>query len=450
MNHIQTSYSRSRRRFLRDLGVGSLALPFLGGLSSLNAAEGAPGKPRKRLVIMFSPNGTVQEQFWPDQYGNDHELQLKSILTALEPYRDQTLVLKGVDNKIEGDGDRHMRGMSCLLTGVELNPGNIQGGSDAPAGWASGISIDQEMRNFFQSRDDSRTRFGSLEFGVAVPNRADPWTRMCYVGDNKPVAPIDDPAQMFRKMYGGAKDRESVASVLDHVREDLRHVTDRLSPEDRELLKQHLEHVHQLERDIAAAKAQTTLDHPEPEIDPEIELVNDNTPEISRMQIDLMVNALANDMCRVATLQFMRSVGQARMRWLDIEEGHHSLSHEPDNNAEAQEKLKRINEWFAGQLAYLVKQLAETPEPGGAGGSMLDHTQIVWLNELGKGNSHTLEDIPFVLVGGGAGFKTNRAIDCENAAHNRLWLAIANGLGHEGLTTFGSERLSEGGALKLS
>jgi hypothetical protein len=29
----------------------------------------------------------------------------------------------------------------------------------------------------------------------------------------------------------------------------------------------------------------------------------------------------------------MRSVGQARMRWLGIEEGHHSLSHDPDGNA---------------------------------------------------------------------------------------------------------------------
>ena len=39
-----------------------------------------------------------------------------------------------------------MRGMGCLLTGIELFPGNIQGGSDTPAGWAKGISIDQEIK----------------------------------------------------------------------------------------------------------------------------------------------------------------------------------------------------------------------------------------------------------------------------------------------------------------
>lgn len=442
--------ARDRRQFLRDLGVGAAALPFLSGLSSAWGAEAPAGAAPKRLVVVFTPNGTLPGEFWPDKFGADEPLALKPMLSALEPFRERTLMLKGVNNEVRGDGDNHMRGMSCLLTATELNPGNIQGGSDTPAGWASGVSIDQELAGYFQSRGGSRTRFGSLEFGVAVPNRADPWTRMCYAGDNQPIAPIDDPGQMFDKIYRGATERKRISGVLDHVRDDLRRVTPRLSPEDRELLQQHMELVGELERDIAAAQRETDLAHPEPDIDPEIELVNDNTPEISRMQLDLLVSALANGMTRVASVQFMRSVGQARMRWLDIQEGHHGLSHEPDNNEEAQDKLKRINAWFAGELAYLAQRLADTPEPGGRGGSMLDNTQIVWLNELGKGNSHTLNDIPFVLIGGGAGFKTGRALDLKGVPHNRLWLALAQGLGHEGLATFGTERLCADGPLRLA
>ena len=441
---------QNRRQFLRDMGLGAAAIPFLSGLPSLQAAAGDGTTARKRLIIMFSPNGTLPDEFWPDEFGPESPLDLKPMLKALDPYREQMLVLKGVDNKIRGDGDNHMRGMSCLLTATELNPGNIQGGSDTPAGWASGISIDQHVRNYFQSREQTRTRFGSLEFGVAVPNRADPWTRMCYAADDKPIAPIDDPGQMFEKLYGGAQDRENVASILDHVYDDLNRVSKSLSPEDRALLEEHMQHVRQLEKDIAAADNQNELVHPEPEIDPEIELVNDNTPAISRMQIDLMVNALANDMTRVASLQFMRSVGQARMRWLDVQEGHHSLSHEPDNNEEAYEKLKRINGWFAAELAYLVKCLADTPEPGGVGGNMLDNTQIVWLNELGKGNSHTLSNIPFILIGGGAGFTTNRALEFNGVPHNRLWLALAHGMGQKELEVFGKERFCNDGALDLS
>lgn len=440
----------ARRQFLRDMGVGAAALPFLAGLRSLRAGEDAPAPTPKRLVVMFSPNGTLPDEFWPDQFGPDTPLVLKPMLEPLQPLRQQMVMLKGVNNQIRGDGDNHMRGMSCLLTATELNPGNIQGGSDTPAGWAGGISIDQEIRNYFQSRDETRTRFGSLEFGVAVPNRADPWTRMCYAGDDQPIAPVDDPGQMFQKIYGGTQDRESVASVLDYVLDDLRGVSTRLSPEDRALLEEHMERVHQLERDIEVANSQRELVHPEPDIDPEIELVNDNTPDISRMQIDLLVSSLANDMARVASLQYMRSVGMARMRWLDVQEGHHSLSHEPDNNEQAHAKLKRINTWFAGELAYLAQRLADTPEPGGVGGNMLDNTQIVWVNELGKGNSHTLADIPFVLIGGGAGFKPNRALDFGGAAHNRLWLALAHGLGHKDLRTFGTQHHCTDGPLDLA
>ncbi|MCA9197337.1 MAG: DUF1552 domain-containing protein [Planctomycetales bacterium] len=435
----------SRRTFLRQLGIGSAAVPFLSGLPSCFAWEGQAAAP-KRFIVMFSPNGTLPDEFWPDDFGADKPLQLKPILSALEPYRDRMLVLKGVNNKIRGDGDNHMRGMSCLLTATELSPGNIQGGSDTPAGWASGISIDQELKNFFQSNESTFTRFGSLEFGVAVPNRADPWTRMCYAGADQPVAPIDDPGQMFDKLYGGSQDRETVLSVLDIVKDDLKRVSSRLSSTDQQMLQQHMENVFQLEKDIHAAAQQNELVHPEPEIDPEIELVNDNTPAISRMQIDMLVNSFANGMTSVATLQYMRSVGQARMHWLEVDEGHHSLSHEPDNNADAHEKLKRINTWFAGELHYLVDRLAKTPERTGDG-CLLDNTQIVWVNELGKGNSHTLSNIPFVLIGGGAGLKTGCAIDCDGAAHNRLWMTIAHGLEHRGLQSFGTERFCEGGLL---
>lgn len=439
-----------RRRFLRELGISAAALPFVSGLSSVRADQGIGSEAAKRLIIVFSPNGTLPDEFWPKEFGDEHQLALSSMLSPLNPFSEQMLMLKGVHNMVRGDGDGHMRGMSCLLTATELNPGNIQGGGHTPAGWASGLSIDQEIKNFFQSREESHTRFGSLEFGVAVPNRADPWTRMCYAGDNKPVAPIDDPEQMLAKIYGDTQKQQQLASVLDLVRDDLRRVAPKLSADDRRLVEQHMQQVHQLERDIVAAANQQELVHPEPEIDPEIELVNDNTPEISRMQIDLLVSALANNMTRVASLQFMRSVGQARMRWLEIEEGHHKLSHEPDNNKDAQEKLTRINNWFATEVAYLAKRLAETPEPGGQGGTMLDNTQIVWVNELGKGNSHTLNNIPLLLLGGGAGFKTDRALDLGGVPHNRLWLSLANGLGHQKLKTFGKEKFCADGPLQLS
>jgi hypothetical protein len=432
-----------RRQFVKSLGLSAASLPFLMGLPSLGLA--APARPRQRLVVMFSPNGTIPSEYWPNEIGSD--FKFKEILSPLEAFKDRTLMLKGLSNKVRGDGDGHMRGMSCLLTAIELFPGNIQGGSDTPAGWPQGISIDQEIKNFFQSKEETKTRFGSLEFGVGVNDRADPWTRMSYAGPNKPVAPISDPYQMYQKLYGQLRDKESLQSVLDDVQMDLKKVGKLISAEDRRMIEEHQSLVRQMEKEIKDSARQKLRVAP-PSLAEGIADQNDNVPRLSRMQIDLLVNSFVNDMARVATLQYTKSVGMARMKWLDITDGHHALSHEPDKNTEAVTKLTKINKWFAGELNYLAQRLASTPEPGGEG-SMLDHTLIIWTNELGKGNSHTLDNIPFLLLGGGFGFKMGHSHDFKKTAHNRLHLALAHAVGHR-IETFGKKSLCEGGPLALS
>ncbi len=416
--------TRSRREFIRDLGIGAASLPFLLNLPSLAFANQA--KRKQRLVILFSPNGVIPPAFWPDETGA--KFTLKESMTPLAPFQDRTLFLHGVCDRVRGDGDAHMRGMGCLLTGIQLFPGNIQGGSDTPAGWASGLSIDQEIKNHLQADAATKTRFGSLEFGVMVPERADTWTRMVYAGANKPVAPIDDPYQMFAKLYGHVKDREALKSVLDDLKDDLKKVGASVSAEDRRLLEEHATFVREMEQELKATQDQAA-DQPVPDLEAGVKRDNDNIPKISKMQIDLMVNSFVADFTRVATLQFTNSVGGARMHWLGVDEGHHELSHLPDSDEKGQQKLIKINQWWCEQMAYLAKRLSETPEPGG-GGSLLDNTLLMWTNELGKGNSHTLDDIPFVLVGNGLDFKMGRSLNYPRVPHNRLLLALAHGMGH--------------------
>jgi hypothetical protein len=172
---------------------------------------------------------------------------------------------------------------------------------------------------------------------------------------------------------------------------------------------------------------------------------NDNIPKTSKMQIDLLVNSLASDFTRIATVQFTNSVGNARMHWLNINEGQHELSHKPDSDKESQDKLTRINKWYCEQLAYLADRLAKTPEPGGSG-NLLDNTLILWTNELGKGNSHTLDNIPFVLVGNGLGFKMGRSIKYPKVPHNRLLMSLAHAMGHP-IKQFGNPNFCGDGVL---
>src|SRR5437899_8432027 len=276
-----------RRQFLKQVGLSAASLPFIVGLPSLGLAS--PARPRQRLIIMFSPNGTIPAAFWPDDTGKD--FKLKEILSPLESFQDRMLVLQGLSNKGRGDGDNHMRGMSCLLTGIEMVPGNIQRGSDTPAGWASGISIDQEIKSYFQSREETRTRFGSLEFGVGVTDRADPWTRMSYAGPNKPIAPISDPYQMYSKLYGQLKDKENLQSVLDEVRDDLKKLRKVISAEDRRLLDDHESLVRQMEKEIAEAGRQKLRVNPPSLQEGVVASQNDDVPRLSRMQLDLLINS---------------------------------------------------------------------------------------------------------------------------------------------------------------
>jgi hypothetical protein len=431
----------SRRQFLRKLGVGAAALPFVSNLSTFASSLMATTR-KQRLVVMFSPNGTVPWDFWPDEEGD--KFTLKRILEPLKDFQNRTLVLNGVCDKVRGDGDNHMRGMGCLLTGAELFPGNIQGGSDTPAGWASGISIDQEIANFLQSKEETRTRFGTLEFGVMVPDRADTWTRMSYAGANKPIAPIDDPYQMFRKLYGQVRDREVLTSILDSVQEDLKKISRSVSKEDRHLLEEHTTFVRTMEEQLRQAQS-SDVGHAIPELEQGIKEENDNIPQIAKMQLDLMVNSFVNDFSRVATFQITNSVGQPKMRWLGIDEGHHELSHEPNENKDAHEKLTKINTWYCEQLAYLVRRLSETPEPG-SDGSLLDNTLILWGNELGQGNSHTLDNIPFVMVGNGLDFNMGRSLKYKHVPHNRLLVALAHGFGHH-IESFGNPDFCKDGVL---
>jgi hypothetical protein len=268
-----------RRSFVRDLGLAAAAVPFLGGLPALNAAKAR--RTPQRIVFIFSPNGTVPPHFWPDAEGP--HTSFKRILAPLEPFKDRVLTIQGLCNRVRGDGDGHMRGMSCLLTGIELFPGNIQGGSDTPAGWSSGPSIDQEMGRFLQSRPETKTRFATLDLGVAVPNRADPWTRWSYAGPNQPVAPVSDPYQVFERMFGQMKDQESLGSVLDGVRDDLKRAGKKLGKEDRALLEKHTTFVREMEQDLKDARKQK-LNRPAPSLEPGVGTDNDDMPRTSVMR----------------------------------------------------------------------------------------------------------------------------------------------------------------------
>jgi hypothetical protein len=267
---------------------------------------------------------------------------------------------------------------------------------------------------------------------------------MSYAGPNKPVTPISDPYRMFSKLYGRRKDQENLKSILDILQGDLKKLATHVNAADRQLLEEQATFVREMEQELKTTAPQA-VGHAVPEFEPGVKEEDDDLPRLSKMQIELMVNSFVSDFARVATMQYTFSVSDVRMRFIGVNDGHHGLSHHEDDDVKAQEQLTRINKWYAEQVSYLARRLAETPEPGG-NGSLLDNTLVIWTNELGKGNTHLLDNIPFVLIGNGLDYKMGRAVKFGEVTHNRLWMSLAHGFGHH-IERFGNPDYCAGGPL---
>lgn len=406
-----------RRDLIRALGTTALLGPFLRPLRAL-----ADVRPPKRLFVFYTPNGTVPH-FWTP-HGSETGFILPRILEPLEPFRSRLLVLDGIDLLCATRGLRpgpHFT-TAHLLTGTELRPGRFEGGGVGGSGWAGGISIDQHVA----AAVGSETPLRSLELAVRR-GPSDPRGTLSYAGADQPLPMEDDARRVWRRLTGALggdvaasgerRDRDS--SVLDRVREEIVRLSRQASPEDRPRIEQHLYGVRELERRLHTPAVPTSSCEP-PSSPP---APTHRFDEDGRTMIDLAVLALACGLTRVVTFYWCRSTTYP---FLGIPEDHHALSHERDENAVAQEKLVRINRWYAEELARLAASLDAVPE---GDGTLLDHTAILWCSEVGIGNRHSRRNLPFLLLGGAGGyFRTGRTLRLGETAHNALLVSLANAM----------------------
>ncbi|MEZ5419868.1 MAG: DUF1552 domain-containing protein [Vicinamibacterales bacterium] len=93
---IITKKALSRRTALKALGV-ALPLPFLDAMvPALTALEQTDAAPRLRFGAVYTPNGVIPGQWFPTTTGAD--FAFSPSLAPLEPFRQQLLVLSGLDS----------------------------------------------------------------------------------------------------------------------------------------------------------------------------------------------------------------------------------------------------------------------------------------------------------------------------------------------------------------
>lgn len=421
--------SLNRRNFLVG-SAGVLALPLMDSLR----ASAAPGAPPKRLVLFYNPNGTVPKNWFPLEGSTQDNFELGKIHAPLAAYKSELNILKGVHSSVAQDpanlGGPHQRGIGSLFTGEMLLEGDFKDGCGKSAGWANGISIDQLVGNHI----GTTTPFRSLEIGVRA-NQSDVQARISYAGPGAPLPPTNDPVEVYERLFMRAEPLDPNdpnsrrQSVIDTVKDQFNKLNAQVGQEDREKLGKHLALVEDLERRLGLQGGGSNSCSP-PAAPSALTVDSEETmPEVSRAHLDLLAAAFACDLTRVASVQYSTGFNRIRYPWTDDQGEGHSLSHSGDSNIEAWDALTSRATWHAGEIAYFLNKLAEIPE---GEGTVRDSTLVIWASEVSQGNSHSLNDIPYLLVGTlGGTLRGGQFLTYESASNCDLLHAVLQGYGIE-------------------
>jgi hypothetical protein len=384
----------------------AVALPLLDGMiPALSAFSSTPAKPVVRFGVVYAPNGMVMPNWTPARVGSGFEFS--PILSPLEPFRKDVLVLTGLDCRTgealgDGAGD-HSRASASFLTGV--HPKKTEG-----ADIQCGISIDQVVAREL----GKETQLASLELAsqhLELLGTCDTGYSCAYQNSiswrsaTTPLPMIGDPRAIFERLFGDtsstdprvrlAQIREN-GSLLDGIRQRVAELQRDLGPRDRLKLSEYLEAIRDVERRIQLAEAQNSRELPLVE---QPAGIPPTFAEHIQLMFDLEVLALQCDLTRVVTFMIGKETSETVYPETGIREGHHPLTHhggDPDKVA----KATAVAKYHVSKFAYLLERLRSTPD---GEGSLLDHSMIIYGSGLSDGNLHDHVNLPVVVVGSGAG-----------------------------------------------
>lgn len=452
----------SRRRWLKAALGAASALPFYLA-SQRNARSDSRGRAR-RVIFFYFPDGIAGRSqagdagLWePRMSGGD--IQLSEILAPLGDLKRECVFLNGLSMGGTDEGS-HPGGAKKLLTARD-------GGN--------GESIDQ-----FLARTVGRgAPFRHVYLGaMATHNNASGDKFISYPSAGVTVAPDDDPVRAFRRLFASGTtamppvmgmtppmttaDDEAPRLALETALADLQDLRGSLGQSERVKLDVHLESLREVQGQVAAMSTtrppaatdagammpSARCDSPTLGFEPPTGdglFAPENFPAVLRAQTDTMVLAMACGLTQVGVIQCSQHTSELIMsRFRDTEmydPGFDMRSHQASHYGPKHDRGNRLfrdflsqRRWFVAQFTYLLEQLKARPE---GDGTMLDYSLVLLCSEVCDGNTHSHDNLPFVLAGRGGGkVRTGRLLQYGNRRHADLLLSIAQAMG-QSISHFG-------------
>ena len=393
-----SSKALSRRTVLRGLGA-SLALPFLDAMvPALSVRAIAAGKPAHRFQTFYVPTGMAMPFWTPEGVGKD--FVLSPILEPLKAYRDQMIVVSGLKSNWNYI---HAGASGSFLTGT------TRGGRNEIEIIAD-ISMDQILAKQF----GKETQVASLELSMDMPANAGACTgilscaythTISWKSATQPLPMEYNPRSVFEKLFGDSGSTERGArearlhqhrSILDSVNEKLLGLRRDLGPQDQRRLEEYTESVRDVERRVQRAEEQHDLQLPmmdQPQGVPPV------FEDHLALMFDLQLLAFQSDLTRVISFMISKEQSARPYPQIGVPEAHHPLSHHGDDPALI-ERMSKINTYHTELFGKYLERLRKTQD---GDGTLLDHTTILYGSGISNSNAHSGDNLPLMLIGGGAG-----------------------------------------------
>ncbi len=272
------------------------------------------------------------------------------------------------------------------------------------------VSIDQLLGKHLAQQ----TQLASLEMSMDLPANAGACTgnlscayldTLSWRSPTQPL-PMDwNPRTVFEKLFGdsGSTDEKARAarlaqhkSILDSVNAKLTDLSRELGPADRGKVTEYTDAVRDVERRIQMAERQSEVELPsmaEPLGAPPV------FEDHLALMMDLQVLAFQSDLTRVISFMLSKEQSPRPYPQIGVPEAHHPLSHH-NNVPELVERMSKINTYHALLFSKYLDKLAAAKD---GDGTLLDHITILYGAGISNSNAHSGENLPQMIVGGGAG-----------------------------------------------